>query len=237
MIFQGIKSKLSSRLSTIGYNLYTKHHHLFIQSQLRKVSLENAKNIHTHMTQAELNTLYDLARGLNKSVKALEIGSYLGASTCYIAAAISCNHGHLFCVDTWENQTMPEGERDTFAEFKQNTAGAKAYITTVRKNSNDLTVSDFVDSLDFVFIDGDHSYRGVKNDYQKVNSWISEGGIIAFHDCTYFESVSRLLGEIIATGQWQIGGKTDSLVWLRKVGKQTYTFPNPMQTNELVEIN
>lgn len=36
--------------------------------------------------------------------------------------------------------------------------------------------------LDVLFIDGDHSYEGVKEDYEMYSTLISPGGIIAFHD-------------------------------------------------------
>ena len=36
--------------------------------------------------------------------------------------------------------------------------------------------------IDFIFIDGDHSYEGVKKDYYNYISFLSEGGLIAFHD-------------------------------------------------------
>lgn len=36
--------------------------------------------------------------------------------------------------------------------------------------------------LDFLFIDGDHSYDGVKNDFENYYPLVRPGGIIAFHD-------------------------------------------------------
>lgn len=36
--------------------------------------------------------------------------------------------------------------------------------------------------LDLLFIDGDHSYRGVKHDFQLYSGLVREGGCIAFHD-------------------------------------------------------
>lgn len=36
--------------------------------------------------------------------------------------------------------------------------------------------------VDFVFIDGDHSYEGVKNDLDMFSPLVKDGGIIAFHD-------------------------------------------------------
>jgi len=35
---------------------------------------------------------------------------------------------------------------------------------------------------DLLFIDGDHSYRGVSSDYQMYAPLVREGGVIAFHD-------------------------------------------------------
>ena len=36
--------------------------------------------------------------------------------------------------------------------------------------------------IDFLFIDGDHSYEGVREDYQMYSKLVKRGGIIAFHD-------------------------------------------------------
>jgi predicted O-methyltransferase YrrM len=36
--------------------------------------------------------------------------------------------------------------------------------------------------LDYLFIDGDHSYEGVKKDYEMYSPLVRKGGIIAFHD-------------------------------------------------------
>ena len=37
-------------------------------------------------------------------------------------------------------------------------------------------------SLDFLFIDGDHSYRGVKQDFEMYSPLVRKGGLVAFHD-------------------------------------------------------
>jgi predicted O-methyltransferase YrrM len=36
--------------------------------------------------------------------------------------------------------------------------------------------------LDFLFIDGDHRYEGVKMDFEMYGKLVGKGGIIAFHD-------------------------------------------------------
>lgn len=36
--------------------------------------------------------------------------------------------------------------------------------------------------LDYLFIDGDHTYKGVKQDFEMYSPFVRKGGIIAFHD-------------------------------------------------------
>jgi predicted O-methyltransferase YrrM len=189
--------------------------------ELADAALPGAAKIHTHMTAAELRALQDLAAGAQN---ALEIGSYLGASSAHMAAVLSMHGGLLTCVDTWANETMDEGTRDTLAEFERNTRGVAEAIAIVRKRSDELAEADVLLPLDLVFIDADHSYPTVKRDFDKVRGWIREGGTLAFHDVLFFEGVSRVVGEVLASGEWQLAGKVDNLVWLKKIR----SFPHPI---------
>ncbi|EGQ43454.1 MAG: cephalosporin hydroxylase [Candidatus Nanosalina sp. J07AB43] len=59
-------------------------------------------------------------------------------------------------------------------------------ISVIRGNSHDKEtfkeVRDEVDEVDFLLIDGDHSYEGVKTDFEMYKEIVSDGGMIAFHD-------------------------------------------------------
>ena len=37
-------------------------------------------------------------------------------------------------------------------------------------------------AIDFLFIDGDHSYEGVRRDYEMYSPLVAPGGLVAFHD-------------------------------------------------------
>lgn len=52
--------------------------------------------------------------------------------------------------------------------------------------------------FDWIFIDGDHSYEGVRADWENYKTMIAEGGVIAFHDITQhpFREVDLLWKEI-----------------------------------------
>jgi len=57
----------------------------------------------------------------------------------------------------------------------------------IRDNSHDEAVYERVaeavgSNIDFLFIDGDHTYEGVKQDFEMYSQLVSEGGLIALHD-------------------------------------------------------
>jgi len=64
------------------------------------------------------------------------------------------------------------------------------HVRGIRGDSHDITTLIQLDSLlnfnyiDLLFIDGDHTYEGVKADYEMYRSRVCQGGIIAFHDVT-----------------------------------------------------
>jgi predicted O-methyltransferase YrrM len=153
--------------------------------------------------------------------RALEIGSHLGASSCYLGAGLKPRKGVLFCVDTWNNETMPDGIKDTFSEFSANTSGLGGLIVPLRKRSTDLLREDVLTPLDLVFIDGDHSYESVKSDFEVVWPWLSEEATVAFHDTVAFAGVSRLLGEILACGEARLAGHINNLSWIEVTRKTT----------------
>jgi len=189
---------------------------LYVDTQLQRNRLENVSAIRTHMTRRELCSLYDLAISCPPGATALEIGSYHGASTCYLGSGLKEIGGHLICVDTWYNETMPEGLQDTYQIFEQNTAPLNGAITVRRKRSQDLTKADIPSQLHLIFIDCDHSYESVKADVTTTAPSLVEDGVLAFHDVKYYQGVSRVVGELLSTGEWAFDASVDNLMWLRK---------------------
>lgn len=48
------------------------------------------------------------------------------------------------------------------------------------------------EQVDFLFIDGDHSYQGVKHDWVMYSGLVRHGGCVAFHDITDSEFMRRV---------------------------------------------
>ena len=139
--------------------------------------------------------LYFLAKELKVESIAVEIGSYIGASSLMISKGLKQN-SKLYCVDTWQNDAMTEGNWDSYVEFQKNVKPVKDKIIAVRGTSINAS-SKFDKKIDFLFIDGDHSYEGVKAD---VDAWfpkLKSGGIIVMHDIGWAEGVIRVVKENI----------------------------------------
>lgn len=126
----------------------------------------------------------------------VEIGSYLGASSCFLAAAAMETRGRLYCIDTWQNEGMSEGLRNTYDEFCINTSRYKYVIRALRKTSIEAS-RDFQDVADLLFIDGDHSYQGVKTDLQCWLPYVRIGGWVLLHDYGWAEGVRRAVKELL----------------------------------------
>ncbi|MGH7999855.1 MAG: class I SAM-dependent methyltransferase [Brasilonema sp.] len=216
-VWKSLLSNPDSYISRKVISFYSYIEEMKWKKRLRDAGVSKVDQIFTYTNINELRALYNLASTCPQGTRSLEIGSHFGASSCYIAAGLAKVNGHLFCVDTWHNETMAEGEQDTFTDFQKNTYGVKQQITPVRKRSDAVSSQDIKVPLNFVFIDGDHSYEAVKRDFELVQQWLAKDGIIAFHDFSNpdYEGVTRVIGEALVSGKWKIAGYVDTLVWIK----------------------
>lgn len=158
-------------------------------------ALKQAFQVTTHLTRKEMCCLYQLAKNRENI---LEIGSYIGASACCLGAAMKkAGSGKLICVDTWNNDAMTEGNRETWQEFQDNTENYKMHIVPIRGFSTDVVdeVAKHVKSLDLLFIDGDHSYEGVRADWEAYKVFLRTDSIVVLHDWGWAEGVKLLIEE------------------------------------------
>jgi predicted O-methyltransferase YrrM len=183
---------------------------------LRSLGVANPTGIFTFTAPSELIALMRLAMCCEAGSRALEIGSHLGASALFIGGAIAKRGGHLYCVDTWNNETMPDGERDTFAEFLTNTSPLRRAIIPLRGRSTQIDRTQIKSPLQLLFIDGDHSYDAVRDDFRYYEPLLAPNAIVAFHDCTAYCGVARFIGELLAGTDWTVAGSERSLLWIER---------------------
>lgn len=113
----------------------------------------------------------------------LEIGTSSGG-TLYIWSRYLKSCKKIISVD------LPEGYfYNKMKFFELFDSGKKFYF--LRSNSHDKETHGKVSKIlnnskiDFLFIDGDHSYNGVMQDFEMYKKFVAGGGIIAFHDIAY----------------------------------------------------
>ena len=94
--------------------------------------LEPLFMIDTHMTFDERLKLFGLAKSLRVEFVACEVGSYLGASTCFLAAAASLKQGHVHAVDT---------SREMLALLEEAASGA-THLTPVLSQETAIPLED-----------------------------------------------------------------------------------------------
>ncbi len=130
----------------------------------------------------------------------LEIGRKHGGSTVLIAAAL--NRGHLYSVDIVMHECVYK-YTDPF----------KDKITFITIDSKKMV---WKDSLDMVFIDGDHSYNGVKRDIDTFANHVVSGGFLVFHDVLGKKSVLQPLIDRLIKREWKEFDKANSMLVLQR---------------------
>mgnify|MGYP001270241435 CR=1 FL=1 len=78
----------------------------------------------------------------------------------------------------------------------------------VRAKNSDLDVKKFFATnkkkYDLIFIDGDHSYSGVKKDVEMYSPLLNLGGLVLFHDTQFCEGVKQVFEEIKLNGDFKL---------------------------------
>jgi len=136
--------------------------------------------------KGEMKTLIKILA--QKKPKALlEIGTARGG-TLFLLCKISHPDAIIFSIDLPEGQfggqTYPNWKVPLYQSFSKD--GQKLHL--LRSNSHNpntfLEIKRLLgnNTLDFLLIDGDHNYEGVKQDFEMYSPLVSKAGMIAFHD-------------------------------------------------------
>src|SRR5215813_5552586 len=120
--------------------IFTRHYTEQITGQGYPKSIDD---VFAFLTVYEKQTLYRLAKSLPPGAQLAEIGSYVGASSCCLAAGIEGKGSQLHCIDTFMSDAVSgTNQEDTFAQFQANTKAYAALIQIHRGYSHQV-VSDF----------------------------------------------------------------------------------------------
>jgi predicted O-methyltransferase YrrM len=145
--------------------------------------------------------LFRIARELGPATIA-EIGRYKGGSTLLLAAAMH-EDSTLWSYDLHVKLSSTHADLHAEVEVEDALAryglGDRVHLVVADSKS----VEPPAGGCDLVFVDGDHTYEGVRGDYENWRGAVRPGGHILFHDAEAFREfairdpeVVRLIDEI-----------------------------------------
>lgn len=130
--------------------------------------------------------LYDAAgSGTDRGV-IVEIGSFYGRSTIYLASGSKAlGKGRIYAIDPHTGGQVLAGEFSppTYRSFiaNLNFARVRDYVKPI-KTFSWKAATEWAKPIQLLFIDGNHSYKSVNKDIQDWEPFVISNGIIAFHD-------------------------------------------------------
>jgi|GEM_PF-1024736 len=182
--------------------------------QEKEAMLNYTAKVEGWLTEKEGLYLYSLAKVCCKLGCIVEIGSWKGKSTIWLANGIrAVGGGKVYAIDPhWEG---------TLESFKQNIedAGVESIVIPVLKTSMDA-LRDWDKPIGLLWIDGDHDYRSVRSDFLGWFPHVVKGGVIALHDTISYEGVKKCVVKqirpMLRQNKVRLHGQIDSILAVRK---------------------
>ena len=156
------------------------------------------KTIKGFLADDEGQALFEAATHTANLGPSLEVGSYCGKSTVFLATAAKQNNNIVYAIDhhrgSEEHQLGEEYHdselfdsqaqlMDTFKAFRKTLRDAQLEDTVIPiVATSQLASRHWSTPLGMVFIDGGHSMEAAMTDYRSWVGHIALGGILAIHD-------------------------------------------------------
>jgi hypothetical protein len=143
----------------------------------------------------------------------VEIGAWKGKSSSYMAVEIINSNKQIKfdCIDIWTDESLDNSGYDHnhntssdffYNMFLENIKPVRHIINPI-KASSWQKAEDYPDkSIDFIFIDGDHTYDGVKKDLAAWYPKMKIGGVFAGHDYGWTPHIRQAVAELLGDGNY-----------------------------------
>jgi predicted O-methyltransferase YrrM len=129
----------------------------------------------------------------------VEVGVAGGWTTAALCAGCSDNGGIVYGFDCWANPLGHVAESYCSLDEASGTIRAygfgnfKLFQVDTTKASFDELLNQHCPVIDFAFLDGDHRYEGIENDFLKVYPHLAPTGVIMFHDTYRIDGVRAMM--------------------------------------------
>ena len=149
------------------------------------------------LSNEEGELLYNLAKKCSKNGVIVEIGSWKGKSTIWLAKGSEAGENiPVFSIDHHNGSFDEEEKTSTFDTFMKNIENAeiKNIVNPIIKKSHEASI-DFKKPINLIFIDGGHDYQTVKQDFDDWYNKLNNGGVMVFHDSTTRKGVWKIVSK------------------------------------------
>ena len=126
---------------------------------------------------------------LNQAKVIVEVGVAEAKSTDWLCRGAKLRGGFVYGYDLWDthglmNQFQHWSSKEKCEAYLQSKGHTNFELTKI--NSRTPEFAELIKTkhpvIDLAFIDGCHSYDGIKNDFDAIYPQLSECGVIVFHD-------------------------------------------------------
>lgn len=189
---------------------------------ISKTRLKQLARLEGLLYEGEGERLAELAAEVPDDLAIVEIGSYKGKSSCYLAEGAKRGGGaHVWCVDPWDlpgnptNKVRALNSPETHLAFIAQVAkaGLSDRITPIKAFSVDVA-KNWQRPVGLIFIDGNHGRLAVKADYVAWRPHLADEAIVVFHDYAPTKNIGvRRFVDRLLTGErrleaWEFGPGT-----------------------------
>jgi predicted O-methyltransferase YrrM len=175
------------------------------------------------LTDAEGRLLFELAARCPVDLAIVEIGSWKGKSTVWIASGAERTRApRVFAIDPHE-RSLENPASSTLDDFMNNLrqAGLADAVAPIVAASRDAART-FTRTPGFVFIDGSHLEAAVRTDLEDWVAKLPDGGVVALHDILnerWSGPRRALRGRLWSAADLTGAQFVDSIAWMRKTAR------------------
>lgn len=156
----------------------------------------------------------------------LKVGAEIGVAFAgHSERILQKTRSKLYCIDPYQHirgyddpMNKSQTEFDLLFQFAQSRlAKYRSRVTFIRQKSQ-AAITKIQGEIDYVYIDADHSYQGVREDIRRWFFKIRDGGIIAGHDYNHpnFPGVKRAVDEFFDRFGWKVTSYPSGVWWVKK---------------------
>lgn len=164
----------------------------------------------------------------------VEVGCWKGQSSAYMAVEIqrSGKEIRFDCVDTWQGSPEHQGDPDVvsgrlYKSFLKNMRPVKGVYRARRMSSVEAAATYADNSLDFVWLDADHSFSAISADIRAWLPKIRVGGWLGGHDHSFKEALGVPIACRLLLGQYHVVPPSPHSRW--PVNSWLWQKPDPAQ--------